>query len=40
VLNRPDHEAAYRFALYLLSPEAQSTLAAYGFMPVATLAKP
>jgi len=36
VINKPGNEAAYRFALYLLSPEAQSTLAAYGFTPVAT----
>ncbi|SFB24937.1 molybdenum ABC transporter, molybdate-binding protein [Collimonas sp. OK607] len=36
VLNKPagSHDAAYRFALFLLSPEAQKTLAAYGFSPL------
>lgn len=29
------HEAAYRFALYLMSPEAQGIMAQYGFIPVA-----
>lgn len=28
------HDAAYQFALFLLSPEAQQTLALYGFSPV------
>lgn len=36
VLNKPaaSQDAAYRFALFLLSPEAQKTLAAYGFSPL------
>lgn len=36
VLNKPagTHDAAYRFALFLLSPEAQKTFAAYGFSPL------
>ncbi|HWW06775.1 extracellular solute-binding protein [Collimonas sp.] len=44
VLNKPaglhanshagSHDGAYRFALFLLSPEAQQTLAAYGFSPL------
>lgn len=36
VLNRHagSRDAAYRFALFLLTPEAQQTLAAYGFSPL------
>lgn len=32
---RKSHEAAYKFALFLLSPQAQKLIAQYGFMPVA-----
>lgn len=31
---KQSHEAAYRFALYLMSPEAQAIMAQYGFIPV------
>ncbi|MNR90713.1 Molybdate-binding periplasmic protein precursor [compost metagenome] len=32
---KKSHEAAYRFALFLLSPQAQKLMAQYGFTPVA-----
>lgn len=31
---KKSHDAAYRFALFLLSPEAQKLIAQYGFTPV------
>lgn len=31
---KKSHDAAYRFALYLLSPEAQKLIAQYGFTPI------
>ncbi|WP_157889159.1 molybdate ABC transporter substrate-binding protein [Herminiimonas arsenitoxidans] len=31
---KKSHEAAYRFALFLLSPQAQKLMAQYGFTPV------
>lgn len=34
--DKKSHEAAYRFALFLMSPQAQKLIAQYGFTPVTT----
>lgn len=34
--DKKSHEAAYRFALFLMSPQAQKVMAQYGFTPIAT----